>query len=61
MEAVTADEKFRKEFARAVFSLWIPHPPVKHQPARKRHKRLPVLTISRRVAAYEVPMIRRPD
>lgn len=55
------DEAGRKEFARMFFSLWIPHPPVKHRQARKKHKRMPVLAVSRRIAQMKLPLIRRPE
>ena len=55
-------ERAHREYLVRVFvSIWIPHPPVKHRRARQKHKRMPVLAMSRRIAQMKLPLIRRPD
>lgn len=49
-----------REYVRVFASLWIPHPPVKHRPARKKNKRMPVLALTRHFEGKRLSVIRRP-
>lgn len=55
------EREHREWLVKAFVHYWIPHPPVKHRRARQRHKRMPVLAMSRRIAQMKLPLIRRPS